>query len=389
MAVLWCFAPDPVKAGVGIRGMILPRAFIREVLVTSSAVTLVIVMIFLVVRALGFLSQAAEGLIPIDSIFLLLLLKVMTYMDVIFPLMLFLAILMVLERWNRDNETLIMLTAGFGPGYLLKPTLFLLLIGAILVGGFSFYFSPLSVRVGGAIEHDFRNSNEISGIVPGVFMETRNGQGVYFVQRVDRETSLYEHVFAYGSNAGQDGVIIATRAKQQFGENGDRFLVLENGVRYEGVPGESAYRVIEFESYILRLKLGLIPEPPLPLRGWANRDLWVEYGNYGGLARSELHWRLSKVVVLPVLILFALSLGQMGSRGKRLPALFTALVVYFCYTNFTSLAVAAMRRSESEFSPVLGLWTVHGVFALLAVYLFWCRANNRPFLSLTFRPVGN
>ncbi|GIS90199.1 MAG: hypothetical protein CM1200mP20_02400 [Pseudomonadota bacterium] len=36
---------------------------------------------------------------------------------------------MVLERWNRDNETLIMLTAGFGPGYLLKPTLFLLLIG--------------------------------------------------------------------------------------------------------------------------------------------------------------------------------------------------------------------------------------------------------------------
>ncbi|GIT54037.1 MAG: hypothetical protein Ct9H300mP16_11970 [Pseudomonadota bacterium] len=67
------------------------------------------------------------------------------------------------------------------------------------------------------------------------FQETRNGQGVYFAQTVDRETSLYEHVFAYGSNAGQDGVIIATRAKKQFGENGDRFLVLENGVRYEGV----------------------------------------------------------------------------------------------------------------------------------------------------------
>ena len=367
--------------------MILPRAFIREVLLTSSAVTLVILTIFLVVRALGFLRQAAEGMIPIDSIFLLLLLKVMTYMDVILPLMLFLAVLMVLERWNRDNETLIMLTAGFGPGYLLKPASFLLLIGVLLVGGFSFYFSPLSVRVGGAIEHDFRNNNEVSGIVAGVFTETRNVQGVYFVQRVDRETSLYEHVFAYGSDAGQDGVIIAARARQEFAENGDRFLVLEDGVRYEGTPGEETYRVVEFDSYILRLQLGLIPEPPIPLRGWVNRELWAKYGSYGGLARSEFHWRISKVVVLPVLILFALSLGQMGSRGKRLPALFSALAIYFCYTNFTGLAVAAMRKSELALSPVLGLWTIHGVFALVAIYLFWCRANNRPLLAITSRPV--
>jgi lipopolysaccharide export LptBFGC system permease protein LptF len=90
---------------------------------------------------------------------------------------------------------------------------------------------------------------------------------------------------------------------------------------------------------------------------------------------------------LPVLILFALSLGQMGSRGKRLPALFSALAIYFCYTNFTGLAVAAMRKSELALSPVLGLWTIHGVFALVAIYLFWCRANNRPLLAITSRPV--
>ena len=83
--------------------MILRRAFAREVLSTSVAVTLIMLTIFIVVRALGFLRQAAEGMIPVGSIFLLLLLKLMTYMDAILPLMVFVAILMVLDRWSRDN----------------------------------------------------------------------------------------------------------------------------------------------------------------------------------------------------------------------------------------------------------------------------------------------
>ena len=104
--------------------MILRRAFVREALLTSVAVTLVMLMIFIVVRALGFLRQAAEGMIPVGSIFLLLLLKVMTYMDAILPLMVFIAILMVLDRWSRDNETIIMAASGYSPGYLLKPAAF-------------------------------------------------------------------------------------------------------------------------------------------------------------------------------------------------------------------------------------------------------------------------
>ena len=45
--------------------MIINRAFIREVVTTAIAVTIIIITIFLVVRVMGFLSQAAEGLIPL------------------------------------------------------------------------------------------------------------------------------------------------------------------------------------------------------------------------------------------------------------------------------------------------------------------------------------
>ena len=102
--------------------MILRRAFVREALLTSVAVTVVMLMIFIVVRALGFLRQAAEGMIPVGSIFLLLLLKVMTYMDAILPLMVFVAILMVLDRWSRDNETIIMAAVSYT--HLTLPTIY-------------------------------------------------------------------------------------------------------------------------------------------------------------------------------------------------------------------------------------------------------------------------
>ena len=163
--------------------MILRRAFVREVLLTGVAVTLVMLIVFIVVRALGFLRQAAEGMISVGSIFLLLLLKVMTYMDAILPLMVFVAILMVLDRWSRDKETIIMAVSGSSPGHLLKPATFLLVVSGIIVGGFSIYLSPLAVRVGGAIEHEFRTGKEVSGIMAGVFTETRKWPGSIFCRK--------------------------------------------------------------------------------------------------------------------------------------------------------------------------------------------------------------
>jgi lipopolysaccharide export system permease protein len=178
--------------------------------------------------------------------------------------------------------------------------------------------------------------------------------------------------------------VAATARQEQDSKSGYRFLVLENGVRYEGVPGDPAYRVIEFESYSIRLLPDLVPEPPVPLRGWRNQDLWQNYNR--PWVRSELHWRLSKVVVLPVLILFALGFGHISPGRGRLPAIMGALVIYFCYTNVAGLAVATMRNSTALF-PVIGLWILHLVFAVAAIYLFWCKTVNRSLLSLRRTPA--
>jgi lipopolysaccharide export system permease protein len=37
--------------------------------------------------------------------------------------------------------------------------------------------------------------------------------------------------------------------------NGDRFIVLEQGRRYEGAPGDPEYRVTEFDRYAARIEM--------------------------------------------------------------------------------------------------------------------------------------
>jgi len=84
--------------------MIVNKSFVTEVLRTALAVTFVIISIFLVMRVMGFLSQAAEGLIPVGGVMSLVTLKMVSYLDVMLPLMFYIALIMVLNRWYSDQE---------------------------------------------------------------------------------------------------------------------------------------------------------------------------------------------------------------------------------------------------------------------------------------------
>ena len=361
--------------------MILRRALAREVLITSAAVTAVIFCIFLVVRVLGFLRQAAEGVIPVDSIFLLLFLKVIAYMDVILPLMMFVATLLVLGRWSRDNELTIMAASGLGLSHLVRPAAFLVLVGTIIVGSFSILVGPMAVRSVGALEHELKTRTDIIGVSPGVFTETRAGRGVYFVERVNKETDQYEGIFAWGSEGGKEGIILSQTAHRHLDpEKGGVFLVLENGVRYEGTPGESAYRIINFERYTVRDAATSSAPVRFPLHGWETTRLWKSAGPY---EQKELAWRFSKVIVLPVLMIFALALGRVEPRSNRYVSMFAALLIYFAYTNLVTMVCARVPTGGVGALVALGL--LHVVFAAVGGYFFWRRAHDRPMITL--RPI--
>lgn len=368
--------------------MIINRAFILEVLRTALAVTFVIVCIFLVMRVMGFLSQAAEGVIPLNGVFVLVALKMISYLDVMMPLMFFVALLMVLNRWYADQEMAVLASAGVGLAHFLKPLSILVLVLTAVVAAFAFYLTPMSIGQGKNLESQYRQSSEISGIETGKFVEAKDGNGVYFVERYNRETSLYENVFVHRKAFDREGVVVSQSAYRTEDENTeDQFLVLVNGTRYEGVPGSPDYRVIDFERYALRIESRQQKRAYVPIRARSNLEVMT---SDSPKLKSEWYWRLAKIFTLPVLAIFALALSHVDTRRGKSSGLVIAFVVYLSYTNLLGYAVALIR--QGRFDGGAPVWFVHGVFFMFAMYCLWRRIENLP-LFPEFRvskraPVG-
>ncbi len=355
---------------------IISGALIREILFTSGGVSLIILSIFLVVRLVSFLQLAASGDIPVNAVLLLLGLKLVTNLDAILPMMIYVSMLMVLARWNRDNEMVVLSACGFGPRQLLRPMSAVALISVLLIGLFSTYLSPLSIRVSAQILQEYRSRSEVSGIVPGVFTETRNGLGVYYVESFDKEHDRYLNVFIYDAKPDRDGVVVAQYAHKEFDPvSEDFFLVLDNGTRYEGRPGDVRYRVISFERYSYRLPHQQSRRVVVPIKGMPT---WQVFTSEKPRLVLEWHWRVSKPFSLLVLVLFALTFSFVDGRKSRMPSLFLAIGMYFIYANAIGFVTASIKSGAHL--PAYLLWLVHGVFLLLAIFMFYRRAHNRSLL---------
>jgi lipopolysaccharide export system permease protein len=361
--------------------MIIHRSFVREVLQTVGAVMAILVSIFLAIRAIKILRNAVEGDIPLDSVATLLVLKLIGNFEIIIPLVLFVSILLVQNRWSRDNELIVIMACGVSLKTFLKPASILILIATLTTATFSMYLGPLSAEIVTNIEQEFRNRSDISGVVPGVFTETQRGQGVYFVEQFDEKTRQYQDVFVYDGSA-KESVVVANngyKTTDQFTQ--DEFLVLKDGTRYVGVPGEKEYVVTNFETYALRIRqnkranhgYSLSSYPTLKLIGAKRRS-----------AINELHWRIAHVVAIPIMVIMALSFQTVSYRQTRLPGMLLALLAYFAYVNLLGVASSLARRGE--ISPHLGLYYVHIFFAILAIYRFSRKSANKPLLpGFSFR----
>ena len=356
--------------------MIINRSFINEVVRTALAVTFVIISIFLVMRVMGFLSQAAEGIIPVGGVFSLVGLKMVAYLDVMLPLMFYIALLMVLNRWYSDHEMAVLASAGVGLSHFLKPLGVLVLVLGGVVAFFSFYLTPLSIAKGFALESEYRESNEVSGVMTGKFVETKDGNGVYFVERYNRETGNYENVFVYRASFEREGVVVSKTAYRTEDEHTqDQFLVLVNGTRYEGNPGSPDYRVIDFEKYAVRIEPRNRTKLYLPVKARSNADL---YKSEVPRERSEWYWRVAKVFTLPVLAIFALALSFVDSRRGKSTGLVLAFLVYLTYNNLLGYTVALVKKGEV--TTGMPIWSVHIVYFLLAIYCLYRRNYNLPLL---------
>ncbi|HEX9625675.1 MAG TPA: LPS export ABC transporter permease LptF [Acidiferrobacterales bacterium] len=357
---------------------IVDRALIREALQASLAVALVFVSLFVVVTLVNVLGKAAVGDLPARLVFTLLSLQTIKVLGVLLPLSFFIGVLLTVGRWYRESEMTVLMACGIGLAQILKPLMWLALGFALVTGLVSFYLAPLAMNLLVKVKAENVGDLDPSGIAPGVFNEIRRGSGgVFYVERLIREGSRLQNVFVSLPHLGRYGVLVAQSGYHYTdAESGEQYLVLEDGTRYDGIPGRPDYRILSFETYRVRIEVPAARDAPV--LGYDARPTLELMSTWDRGAAAEWQSRLAKPLSLFLLAVLALVFSHTNPRRGRFLGLFLAILVYFVYVNLIGVGDAMLK--QGRIPSAVGLWWVHLGFAGLAAYFFWRRLNNLPLI---------
>ena len=320
----------------GIKSLIIERYIHREILHRFVWITGLLILIFGSNRFVDYLSDAAVGKIGSDLIFSLMWLKIIAIQPKLLPLTLFLAVILAYSRMGRDNELVIFSASGLGRRYHLAVITRFALFFCILFGILAFYASPWAEREIAALKMKAREESDITGIAAGRFKEFSEGDRVVYVERLSKDKQAMENVFLQVREDEKLGVLKSKGAHFDIDEDsGNRFIVFENGRRYAGKPGRLDYRITEYEKYGVLVEVHDSAQVISDLEAVPTSVLLV---SDLPLHRAELQWRISAIIACFLLALLAVVLNHLAYSGQRYLLLFSAILVYFLYSNFLSIS---------------------------------------------------
>ena len=168
--------------------------------------------------------------------------------------------------------------------------------------------------------------------------------------------------------------IVAERGENVVDETGNRFILLKNGMRYSGVPGSADYQVIQYEEYG---QLVAKAKAPAMNRRRAAIPTMELFGMETLTHVSELHWRVSIILMIPVIAVMAIPLSRVSPRQGRFTRLVPGLILCFLYVICLSAGRAAIEKAQLPKEP--GLWWIHGIFIALVISLYHMEKVTAPF----------
>ena len=345
---------------------VLDKMIIKELFQTVSAVLVVLVVIIVSRKFIKVLAQAIEGNIANDTVMTLLGLKIVVATTTFLPAALFMAVLMVLGRMYREQEMAAISSAG-GSVFTIYRAIFMLVVPLSLAGmGLSMLASPWAEAKTEQLMHHDKQNADIRGIAAGRFSEYSDGDLIFYTENVDEEGRM-QKVFVQNKQGEKAGVVNA-----EFGwlKNlpGGLYLVLENGERIQGVPGNKDFTIEAFKEYavLIEKKVTILN---LGREATATENLWVS-SELRDVA--ELQDRFSTPFGVVLLAFLAVPLAKLSPRGGIYGSMLVAFGIYFAYGNLQrvnhSWVISGALPSWLGYFWVDALLLILGLLMLMRLY---------------------
>ncbi|MDG2091423.1 MAG: LPS export ABC transporter permease LptF [Gammaproteobacteria bacterium] len=353
--------------------MIIARYLAKQILQLTVALTFVLLAVAVLIRLLNYLGEATEGNIDPSVLLLLMSYRLPEFVQLILPLALMLSVLLAYGRMYADNEMTVLIASGLSKIRLLMYTLISASVVIVLIAYLSLSLTPKGLLNSESLLEQQKDLNEFDVMVPGIFQDISNGARTTYAENI--EDNVIENVFMHETES--DRLIVSNSASLSLGEviqgddqsqaqNQDRLVIFVEGSLSEGMATGEAYSVTNFGELAIRIpqreiSIDLVIEE----QAMNTRELFAEKSN---ATTAELQWRLSLILIIPIICLLAVPLSKVNPRQGRFAKLAPAVFIYIIY--FALLLASRDWLADGVLPAVIGLWWVHILFIGLGVLMF-------------------
>jgi len=346
---------------------IIDRLFIFELSKMLASVMLVLSVILISQRLVRYLSKVSSGELSADAVLSLVGFNMVLLLIKLLPAALLVSILLVLGKMYRDNEMSALFSAGVGLSRVYR-SVFLFVTPLFVV---SIYLSLVTMPWGlqqiEMVKSNDQSSLDIRGITDGRFNEYSQGDLVFYVEDITDDDKML-NVFIQNRQHGKLGITASKSGEIRVDEKtGDRFIILNDGNRYEGVPGQADYKVTKFQEYGVVVAEESDVKVAFDTKELSSLEL---IGLSNPRAVSELQKRLSIPIALIMFAILAVPISRVSPRAGMYGNLLTTLLIYIVYENLMSLSHSWIVKGQV--SAWIGVWWVH-LFVLIVALVMLVR----------------
>ena len=358
--------------------MIIQRYIVKEIATTLLAVMVVLLLIFFSLRFVRILGDVAEGTLPAEAVLTLLFLQLLKNISNIIPLAMFFSVLLAFGRLYRDQEMVALTASGVGQASLMRFLLFLAPVVFIINAICSLYLSPWAAGESDAIKHAAESRSELSLLSAGRFIESQDGSLIMYVEELSDDQRELRNVFVQSRKGSSKSVLASETGYRYIDEqSGDEFMVMVDGYRYEGDPGQDGYRITQFVKHAVRVEEKKASGTVLRRSGKSSINL---LSSPKLKDTAELQSRIIVPFVTIALMLLAIPMSRVQPREGRYGRLFSAVFIYVIYNNLFGATYNWI--GDGKISPWIGMWWLPLLLLLVALgFVLWQTRGQSTWLN--------
>ena len=326
----------------------------RELMAVFLLTVVVLLLVGIGGRFIGYLQDAVAGKYEAAALVTILQLRLPEFLQLILPFALYLALLLTLSRLFADSEMVVLQTGGLSTLRLLTWLAPAAVAVCAAVAWLAIEVTPVSNQQLGVFFLEQRARQDFRSVNAGEFSSNSRETRVVYAETVSADRQELRSVFIWERLAnGREATTWAQTGRQtRDPATGSVFLMLDEGRRYEGVPGQADYRAVRYDSLGQRLLDQSTGSNRVGVTGIPTDEL-----SANGVEMAEFHWRIAMPIFTLAAVMIAVALARVRPRASRFSRILPGLLVLLCYY----LAMMGNRYAlEEELLPTLfGLWTVH------------------------------